>query len=157
MLFVRNKSPYKQATMSQRWIISVDVNFDATVHYRGLKDDVMLDNLHSLLFSHPLIITFLDRFWFLHCTCEKNMLWVFLLLRDLRQTVLALPFPWCQHAWDLAIHTVTPSCISLSPPCCSYLFLKCCTVLWFPLILNTTSVFVLIQGKKSLFYSFSIP
>lgn len=91
--------------MSQGWVISVDVNFDATVHCRGLKDDVMLDNLHSPLFSHPLIITFLDRFWFLHCTCEKYMLWAFLLPRDLRQTVLALLFPWCQQARDHAAIT----------------------------------------------------
>lgn len=97
MLFLRNKSSRQQATLSQRWIIFVDTNVDAIIHCRGLKVDVMLHNLHSPLFSHPLITTLLGRLWCLHRTCEKSMLWVFLLPWDLRQAALALPLPWCQH------------------------------------------------------------
>lgn len=144
MLFLRNKSPHKKATMSQRRVIFVDVNFDATV-------DVVL-NPHSPLFSHPLTTDLLVS----HCTCEKSMLWALLLPWDLRQAASAFPFPWCQQAWGPATHTVTPPCISLSSPCCSYLFPKCCTVLWPPLIPNTISVFVLLWGTQSLFYSFGI-
>ena len=39
----------------------MDVHFDATVHCRGLKVDVMLDNIHCPVFSHTLSASLLGQ------------------------------------------------------------------------------------------------
>lgn len=86
LLFLRNKSAHKQAPISCGWVIFVHMNFDGAVHYRVWKL-MQYWIISTTLFLQPLIATFWDRFWFLHCTCEISVLWVCLFPWDLTQVV----------------------------------------------------------------------